>query len=222
MLGIFAGFTTLGQTRLDAVDSAKINLPKVTTYLQHQMENGIEFFKELKPSLKPGEPTENYHTVVREFLIKDNINEVWNTYIQTGLQEAWNTRKINYGFSYSRDADSLFYADDMHCQLVPGLIVFLNLKMLFGTKNMAMAFEVTRIDSVRKVLEFSYIEGNETEGNQQLIFESTAKGHTLITHLSNYKSRIKPRDLLYPLVHAQIIGRFHRNMKEIYRARNKN
>ncbi len=190
-------------------------------YLQHQTDNGTVYFNELEPSLKPGESADDYQTVVREFLIKDNIDEVWNTYVLTGLQKAWSTRKINYGFSYSRHSDTLFYADDTQCKLEVGLIVFLNLKMLFGAKSMAMAFEVTRIDPVHKVLEFSYLKQNGTEGRQQLIFESTAKGYTLITHLSNYKSRHKTRDKLYPLVHAQIIGRFHRNMKEIYKAKNK-
>lgn len=189
-------------------------------YLQHQIDNGTVYFNELEPSLKPGDPADDYHSVVRNFLIKDSISEVWDAYLKTGLQKAWTTPKINYGFSYSRHSDALFYADDAPCEQEVGLIVFLNLKMLFGVKSMAMAFEVTRIDPEAKELEFSYLKRNGTEGKQRLIFQSTAKGYTLITHLSNYKSGHKTRDKLYPLVHAQIIGRFHRTMKKIYKSSN--
>ena len=67
-----------------------------------------------------------------------------------------------------------------------------------------------------------YLKGNETEGKQQLIFETNSRGNTLITHLSYYKSRVKPRDKLYPHVHATIINRFHRNMKRIYKEKSAN
>lgn len=217
LLVFFSCVNALAQTRLDDVQVAKINFPKVVEYLHHQMDNGNQYFDGIKPSLKPGSKNDDYHVIAREFLIKDNLDAVWNTYLKAGLQKAWNTKKINYGFSYSRHLDSLFYTGDEACKLESGLIVFLNLKMLFGFKNLAMAFEVTQIDVEDKVLEFSYLKGNETEGKQQLIFDRTSKGYTLITHLSYYKSRVKPRDKLYPLVHTQIINRFHRNMKEIYK-----
>ena len=222
LLCILCVRTTFAQTLLNAVDTSKVALPKVMMYVQHQMENGTMYFNQLKPSLEPDETPDGYQLVVREFLVKKNVGDVWNTYLHTGLQKAWNTQKINYAFSYSNHDDALFYRDDSSCKLDTGLIVFLNLKLLFGVKNLAMAFEITRIDPMQKILEFSYLKHNETEGKQQLIFEPTDKGYTLITHLSYYKSRVKTRDRLYPLVHAQIIRRFHRNMKAIYKMRHVN
>ena len=182
--------------------------------------SGIVTFGEVQASLGPFASINNYHVIDREFLIKDNIDTVWNVYINSGLQRAWNTRKIHYGFSYSRNIDSVYYAQDNVSSVVPGLIVYLNLRVLLGIKSLAMAFEVSRVDEKNKVLEFSYLEGNETEGKQQLIFQSTSKGYTMITHLSYYKSRVKTRDKLYPYIHAQIINRFHRNVKGIYKAGN--
>ena len=186
------------------------------------MDSGITSFGEIEPSLLPGENINNYNVVVREFLIKDSIGKVWDIYENSGLQRAWSTRKIHYGFSNSRQDSCIFYAGDELNKLVPGMIVYLNLDLLYGVKNLAMAFEITRVDEEEKVIEFSYLKGNETEGKQQLIFETNSRGNTLITHLSYYKSRVKPRDKLYPHVHATIINRFHRNMKRIYKEKSAN
>ncbi|WP_340113009.1 hypothetical protein [Maribellus mangrovi] len=209
--------TTLAQVRLDEVDTTKIELPSIIKYLHRQTDRGIETFADIQPSIEPGQSIDNYHIIDREFLIKDSIDRVWDIYVNSGLQRAWSTRKIHYGFSYSRDDDHIYYKNDPVGGVIPGLIVYLNLDLLFGVKNLAMAFEVTRVDPENKVIEFSYLKGNETEGKQQLIFESTPKGNTLIAHLSYYQSRIKTRDKVYPHVHATIINRFHRNMKRIYK-----
>ncbi len=218
----FIKVTVFAQVSLAEVDTTKIEYPAVIKYLHRQMDNGINTFDEIQPSLIPGESINNYNVVVREFLIKDSIDKVWDIYENSGLQRTWSTRKIHYGFSYSRPDSSIFYAGDELNKLVPGMIVYLNLDLLYGVKNLAMAFEVTRVDEENKVIEFSYLKGNETEGKQQLIFQSTSKGNTLITHLSYYKSRVKPRDKLYPHVHATIINRFHRNMKRIYKEKSEN
>jgi len=216
------GFGASAQVRLDAVDTSKIEYPAVIKYIHRQMNSGIETFADVQPSLNPGQSINNYNIVDREFLIKDSINKVWDIYVNSGLQRTWTIRKIHYGFTYSRLADSIFYAGDKLSSVIPGLIVNLNLNILLGIKNIAMAFEVTRVDEENKVIEFSYLKGNETEGKQQLIFKPTSNGNTLITHLSYYHSRVKPRDKLYPYIHAQIINRFHRNMKRLYHQRTEN
>ncbi|MFV0593718.1 MAG: hypothetical protein ACK5M7_20265 [Draconibacterium sp.] len=210
------GFSGSAQVRLDDVDTSKIEYPAVIKYINRQMDSGIETFEEIQPSLNPGQSVKDYNIIDREFLIRDSVNKVWDAYVNSGLQRSWSTRKIHYGFAYSRHADSIFYVGDKVNAVIPGLIVNLNLNILFGIKSIAMAFEITRVDEKNKIIEFSYLKGNETEGKQQLIFEPTAKGNTLITHLSFYHSRVKPRDKLYPYVHAQIINRFHRNMKRLY------
>ena len=52
-----------------------------------------------------------------------------------------------------------------------------------------------------------------------MFFQSTPKGYTLITHLSYYKSKPKTREGIYPHLHAQLINRFHRNMKKTYKGK---
>lgn len=215
LIFVFFYFTSAGQKRLSELDTQRIAYPSVANYLHNQMAEGLQTFNDLKPSVQPDEDVEAYHVIDREFLVKDSLETVWDDYLNAVLQESWNTRMIHFAFCYSRSSDSLYYANDKVRTIVPGLIVYLDLKLLFGVKNLAVAFEITRIDPQERMLEFSYLKGNETEGKQQLFFRRTNKGHTLITHLSYYKSGSKTRDKLYPLLHAQLINKFHRNMKLI-------
>lgn len=212
---LFAYFHGFTQTRLQDVNTDKIDYKKVVSYLESQISNQVLTFDDIHPSLPPDSSTKGYHVIDREYLVKGSLPEVWDHYVNTGLQNSWNSKKVCLGFTYSRTTDSLYYADDLVNKLIPGLIVFFDIKLLFGVKEIAMAFEVTRVDSVKKVIEYSYILGNGTEGKQQIFFENTTKGYTMITHLSYYKSN-KPREGIYPHLHAQLINRYHRNMKALF------
>jgi hypothetical protein len=215
LLTILWHLHSFGQTQLSEVDTLRIEYPKVIEYLQRQMAEGLRTFNDVKPSFQTGESIEDYHVIDREFLVKDSLEKVWNDYLSAVLQESWNTKTIRFGFCYSRNNDSIYYSNDKVRTVMPGLIVYLNLKLLYGMKQLAVAFEITRIDQDEKMLEFSYLEGNETEGKQQLFFRENNKGNTVIAHLSYYRSSSKARDKLYPHLHAQLINKFHRNMKLI-------
>lgn len=211
-----AYFQCFAQKKLDEVQTQNIEYKRVVEFLDHQKTINIVTFGEIKPTLPPDSSTIGFHVIDREYLYKDKLENVWNHYVNAGLQNSWNTKKIHLGFTYSGKDDSLYYAADTIKSLIPGLIVFFDIDLLFGIKDIAMAFEVTRIDSVKKIIEYSYIVGNGSEGKQQMFFENTPKGNTLITHLTYYKSKPKTREGIYPHIHAQLINRYHRNMKRMY------
>lgn len=202
------------QTRISEVDTSRIEFLKVREYLKNQQLNGLLTFDDVKPSVMPDESVDGYRIIDREFVVKDSLENVWHDYINTTLQETWNSNTLHLALCYSRSKDSIYYANEEVQRIVPGLIVYLDLKLLFGVK-LAMAFEVTKIDDENKLIEFSYLNGNATHGKQQLFFQQAPKGKTLITHLSYYKSNSKTRDKLYPLMHARLINKFHRNLKEV-------
>lgn len=214
---LISSFQAFSQKSLTEVHTDRIPYQRVVEFLQHQIDMGVRTFDDVKPSLKPDSSIVGFHVIDREYLIKDNLENVWNHYVNAGLQNSWNSKKVHLGFTYSGSNDSLYYTTDTIKSLIPGLIVFFDIDLLFGLKDIAMAFEVTQIDSLQKLIEYSYIVGNGTEGKQQMFFESTSKGYTLITHVSYYKSKPKPREGIYPHIHAQLINRFHRNMKRIYK-----
>ena len=211
---LFGYLHVSSQTLISEVDTSRIEFLKVKEYLKNQQLNGLVTFDDIKPSVLPDDLVEGYHIIDREFVVKDSLENVWFDYLNTTLQETWNSNTLHLALCYSRSNDSIYYANDEVQRIIPGLIVYLDLKLLFGVK-LAMAFEVTKIDEENKLIEFSYLEGNVTHGKQQLFFEQTPKGKTKIAHLSYYKSNSKARDKLYPLMHARLINKFHRNLKEV-------
>ena len=87
----------------------------------------------------------------------------------------------------------------------------------WGLVNIAVAHQITRIDQREKFIEFSYIEGGETEGSQRLTITQTPDGFTQIEHKTTYRGKTKSpfrEKTLYPLLHGKVISVFHSNVKQ--------
>jgi len=214
ILFLFFPLFCTSQVLLSEVQFDKIEPLKVQKYIQHQMENQIPSFEEIEPSLNPESGVSGYRMQKRKYILKDNIEKIWQHYLTTKPQDAWDCHKINFGLLFSGKDQRLFYSEDHVDSLNTDQVIFLNLKLLGGLKNLTLAFEITTIDPIKKLIEFSYIKGNTSEGKQQLKFEETKNGFTRITHKSYFKSHSWFRDhLLYPYFHTRVTNTFHRNMK---------
>ncbi len=216
LTGYLSGFA---QTKLDDVQTKKIAFKRIVEFLENQKAGEVVSFSDIQPSLDPDSSTAGFHVIDREYLVKDSLSKVWGYYANSDLQSSWNSNSVHMGLAYSRKNDSIYYSSDKLENLNIGLIVFFDIKLLMGLKEIAMAFEVTKVDPAERLIEYSYIKGNGTSGKQQMFFQSTPKGYTLITHLSYYKSKPKTREGIYPHLHAQLINRFHRNMKKTYKGK---
>jgi hypothetical protein len=202
------------QVKLNEVQLVKIKDLKVQEYLKQLEESNIHTFSDITPSLKSLSDESGYLIHERKYLVRDSLEKVWLHYLNTEPQRAWNSNKIKFNLLYSRKTKKLFYPDDLFEKTDTGQILFLNLKLLKGIKNLAVAFEITYIDGIKKIIEFSYIKGNITEGKQQLKFMDTRKGYTRIVHKSFHKSNSRLWDnVLYPYFHDRVINNFHRNMR---------
>ena len=84
------------------------------------------------------------------------------------------------------------------------MVVYLNLRLMSGLINLATAFEIITIDKEHKVIEFSYLSGNDSVGKQRIQFFETTKGKTEILHTSYYKSNNIPKNyFFYPYFHTR-------------------
>jgi len=221
LLSLFLFFIITGecQTYLSDVQLDKVEDDAVERYLNHQMENHISTFTELKPSLTPESSTKGYAFNEREYLVKDSLSKVWAHYVNTNPAEAWNAKKFNFALLFSKNHDEIFYPNQQVGKVEKGQIVYLNLNVLEGIKKLCAAFEIIRVDEKNKIIEFSYLEDNITHGKQQLHFVETPKGYTKIVHCSYFKSKSRFRDhYLYPYFHNRLTNNYHRNMKKLYKA----
>lgn len=210
-LALSASLATFGQSELSTVNFELIPYKTVQAYI-HQMENNLVSFLDIKPSWTGN--AEGYNSQSKTYKIKGSINDVWAKYKETSPTESWNGKKVMFGFMYSKNQKKPVYGGDNVSQIKPGQVIFLNLKLL-KFYNLAMAFEVLAVDDAKKIIEFSYIEGNASQGKQTLQFVDTEDGNTEIIHSSYFKSDSKLRDKIYPFFHTRTTNEFHRIMKKL-------
>ncbi len=221
-LAFCAGFLILflnafTQKSLDDIDLYRIPQKKVRQLIVHQKKNKIHRFEDLRGSFKSNEDTTAYRTVNKFYLIKENLSNVWENYLSTDLTRAWNGNIVSFGVSVSKTNENICYGNDLIVNADTGQVLYLNLRLLKGVYNLAVAFEITKIDPIRKIIIFNYIEGGKSRGEQILRFRSTSEGFTEIEHKTFFKSNSGFRDKrLYPFFHLKAIDEFHAN---IYKAR---
>jgi len=209
-------FRVEGQMCLTDIELDKISQDKIQEYLESQREHGIIAFSDVKPSLKTNSDIKGYFVRENEYQIKKGFEEVWSHYLYTNPSKAWNGKKVSFGFLFSKKEDKIVYCNENIQRIDTGMVVYLNLRLMSGLKNLATAFEFITIDKENKIIEFSYLSGNVSEGKQRIQFRETRKGYTRILHTSFYRSNTVLRNyLLYPYFHTRTTNEFHRNLKKL-------
>lgn len=219
-LPFYIGFQCIAQTQISEIDLSKIPHQKVRKFLENQKSSNINTMLDIKPSLLPNNDNSGFRIDERIYVVKGKPGKVWQHYIITNPVDSWNGRKISFGLLLSKKEKKVVYNGESVSRIDTGQVVYLNLKILSGLANLATVFEFTSVDEKNKSLEFSYIDGNTTLGTQNLKFIETSKGYTEIIHTSHFKSNSRIRDRVYPFFHTRIINDFHRNLKELFHARN--
>lgn len=202
------------QLHLTDVRLEDIRYAKVREYIEGQIANNTLTFQDIQPSLTPESELKNFAMMERSYLLKGSVEEVWNHYINTPPSESWNSQLVKYSLLYSGLTNQLYYSGEYGEKLSIDEVIYLNIRFLYGVMNLALAFQITEIDSVCRIIELSYIKGNITEGKQQILFFERENRQTQVIHRSYFKSSSFWRDhLLYPFFHARVTGSFHRNMR---------
>lgn len=205
-----------GQDYLNDINLSKINQSKIREYIQEQKDENIRSFSEIEPSMYPKTSTNGFRSSENIYEIKENINKVWQLYIHTNPSISWSGEKVSFGLLHSTVKEKIAYNGDFVSKIDTGQIIYLNLKILKGIKNLATAFEFINIDKEKRIIEFSYLKGNSSEGKQRIQFFETAKGYTRIVHTSFYHCHdIFKNYLFYSYFHSRITNDFHRNMKKL-------
>lgn len=191
----------------------KIQSRKIRKLIKQQSKK-FDKFSDLNVSVGANASLEDYHYYEKEYLIKQDPDEVWYNYIHSNQTEVWDISKISFGMIYCRDTDSLTYIDENLTNLSKNYIYYINLKILGGLYHLPVAFEITDIDADNKIIEFSYLNGGKAQGKQMIHFSETEDGFTSIKHQTYVKSHSPIRDkYLYPYFHNKLISEFHINMK---------
>jgi hypothetical protein len=212
----------VGQDDFNSVDLNQIKQRKIKKLIRQLQSSEYKGFSDLEVSVNSESSMDEYKHYTKEYLVKQDVEEVWYNYVFSSQTEVWDISKISFGMIYCRDSKSIIYADQMLKGLEKGRIYYLNLKILGGIYNLPVAFEITNFDPINKTVEFSYLKGGKARGKQWIRLEETEQGNTKIVHQTLVKSDSNFRDkYLYPYFHNKLINEFHMNMKRIIAARSK-
>ena len=169
--------------------------------------------KNFKASVNTKTDVSDYNFHQRIYVLNHSIEDVWELYSSIKPDQSWKGPLANYKQSYSSLNDAFFKSNaENHPSIQLGTVYFIKLKIINLIK-IGVTFQITKIDTSKKIIEMTYGLDNATHG-RQLIYFLEDEGRTMILHISNFKSGNKFRDNhLYPKFHEKFIDEFHDNIK---------
>ena len=196
------------------IDFGKIRQDKVKEFVaRFGLVNTLGFKKIRAICYNPVEDN-TYRTHHISYLIHGDVASVWQIYKSIHPKEAWNGEMVSFGLQYSKNKDCINYLNDPYSGMEEGQIIILNLRLLWGLLNIAVAHEVVDVNDEQHMIKLCYMEGGASEGSQWIQLLETKDGYTEVSHLTRYKSKSAFRDTkLYPRLHTKAITEFHDNIK---------
>jgi hypothetical protein len=206
-------FSQIPQT----INMEKVPQRKVRKYIEARNINIMQDFSLIQASWKKGSDESSFRFNEKTFFLKDKLSHVWDCYRNADPNKSWNGHFVRFGLLISKKTNSVIYSNNLTFpEIDTGQVFFLDLRLMRGLFNLPMAFEITGIDPIQRIIEFSYIDGNKARGKQTIEFTDDYDGRIRITHKSYFKSDSPLRDnLLYPYFHRKFIRDFHKNMKHM-------
>ncbi|HOX82751.1 MAG TPA: hypothetical protein PLJ60_09340 [Chryseolinea sp.] len=195
------------------VDLHRIKSKKVKKFLIDNQLIEHNHLKDYRSLCYNTSHASTYSRHFKSFIVKENIEDVWNAYKTINPTEAWNGKMVSFGMGYCKRQNKISYLEDQYTGMEAGQIIFLNLNIL-GLTNLAVAHEVKEVNEAEKFFKLSYMANGKSEGSQWIRFVSTPEGHTEILHETKYKSGSSFRDKrIYPIFHTKAISEFHNSVR---------
>jgi hypothetical protein len=219
----FLAQNVISQNLDSEINFELIKKKKVRQFLLDNQISDIQDFSSLQPSFCGETGLDEFHFHVKKYTVNEDLFTVWESYLSSSPVNTWEGRKIDFGLLISKYSNLVVYkTEGSFTSIDTGQVYFLNLKLLVGLYNLPVAFEIINVNDTKKVIEFSYIEGNVSSGKQVLEFIRIDDFTTQIIHRTYFTSGSKLRDGIYPYYHRKIINCFHRNMKKIIQSQHSN
>jgi hypothetical protein len=212
-------FIPIYSQSLETIDLSKVPPKKVREYIVARSYDHLSDYSSIHASWNRDISKKNFNFIEETFYFKKKLDVVWSAYRHTDPVKMWNCRSFRFGLLICKCSKSIIYPSTLNIpELDTGQVYFLNLRLLKGLVNVPVAFEIINLDVEKRIMEFSYIEGNKERGKQILEFFEDGPGKTRIVHKTYFKSESEIRDdLFYPYFHYRFIEEFHRNMWKLIR-----
>lgn len=203
------------QMNLNEIDFQRIPQENVRKFIHEQIKQNHIYFRDLKATYRHGQDASLYRKHEKSYLIKATPEEVWEAYTTESPAVCWNGKRFSFGILISKKNNSIMYKTDAYNGIQTGQVFFMKVGVMHNLETMAVGLEIITVDPDQKIIEFSYVNGGNSRGVQQVELFETKNGNTRVFHRTLFVSDSKFRDkYLYPFFHERIIDEFHRNMRK--------
>jgi hypothetical protein len=218
-MGLLLPVRISAQSCGDSLDLKRISQKAVRNLIRKDRVKSATDFQQLGTSCYRAEDSLHYRSNLKTYVVNARIGKVWNEYVSITPKQAWSGRMVNFGFLFSKPDNQFVYAENADEPIRVGNIVYVNLRLLRGLKNLGVGFEITQLDEDNRTICFCYLRDGVSNGSQEIQFTEMENGDTRISHLTHYKSRSAFRDKeLYPIFHEKFVGEFHENILRQFEA----
>jgi hypothetical protein len=196
------------------INHKRISSEKTIDYLIKNKLNNIADLEEILPVCYLESINQDFYLHTKTYFFDQNIEKVWNAYLNIPPKICWSGPHLNFSFSYDVEKQKISYQDDDYEGLKTNQLIFIEIRFLFGLIKLAVTHQVNKVSKEEYLIKLCYVKGGKSSGSQMIRFEQSGSG-TLVKHETYYKSDSKFRDeKLYPFIHEQIINLFHKNVKD--------
>lgn len=169
-------------------------------------------FEQVKSSCLCSED-QKFSTHKKSYLFNFPVEKVWSAYLKTPPKQAWNDKLVSFGMMYESDQQAFHYQNENMPDANVGQLVFINLHLLKGFVNVAVAHKIMEINQSEGLIRTCYVESGTSHGTQFVRFYDLGNNQTKVEHTTFYRSKSRFRDKrLYPFLHEKVITEFHQNI----------
>jgi len=197
-----------------AIDLGKIRQKKVRKFMGNNGLHSTSGFKRMQSAGYCENDGVTYHKHHKTFLIQQRPDLVWDAYMKIHPRDAWTGDMVSFGVQYCTRYNRVQYVHDECSGIEEGQIIILNLRLLWGALNIAVAHQIVEVNREEMMFKLCYMVGGASAGSQWISLKPTSDGNTEVHHDTLYKSNSNFRDKnLYPGLHTKAITEFHESVK---------
>ncbi|HTF17571.1 MAG TPA: hypothetical protein VK658_05830 [Chryseolinea sp.] len=197
-----------------AIDLGKIRQKKVRKFISNYGLHSTSGFTRMQAAGCSASDASSYHQHHKKFIVRQRPDLVWDAYMKIHPRDAWTGDMVSFGVQYCTRRNCVNYFQDECTGIEEGQIIILNLRLLWGALNIAVAHQIAEVNHSEMMFKLCYMVGGASAGSQWITLKPTAEGFTEVHHDTLYKSNSNFRDTkLYPLLHTKAITEFHASVK---------
>src|SRR5690349_4177389 len=149
-----------------AIDLGKIRQKKVRKFMSNLGLHSTSGFTRMQTAGCNVADADAYHKHHKKFIIRQRVDLVWDAYMKIHPRDAWTGNMVSFGLQYCTRNNRVQYVQDECSGIEEGQIIILNLRLLWGALNIAVAHQIAEVNHGEMMFKLCYMVGGASAGAQ--------------------------------------------------------